>query len=108
MNVKITPAKLSGKINAIPSKSHAHRVLIAQKLSQLQGNETPDAIDIPSFSEDIKATKNCLVQMDKEMPFLDCKESGSTLRFMIPVAMALKNEAVFIGSGKLPERPISP
>ena len=39
---------------------------------------------------------------------LDCGESGSTLRFMLPVAMALKEEAVFLGSGKLPDRPISP
>jgi len=104
----IRPGKLLGTIDAMPSKSHAHRVLIAQKLAQLQGQKKEDALAIPSFSEDIDATKNCLVQLDKEMPFLDCKESGSTLRFMLPVAMALKEEAVFIGKGKLPERPISP
>ena len=108
MNVLITPSKLQGCIEAIPSKSHAHRVLIAQKLAQLQGQNKADRIDVPTFSEDIGATKNCLVQLDKEMPYLDCKESGSTLRFMLPVAMALKNEAVFIGTGKLPYRPISP
>ena len=108
MNVLITPSKLQGCIEAIPSKSHAHRVLIAQKLAQLQGQNKADRIDVPTFSEDIGATKNCLVQLDKEMPYLDCKESGSSLRFMLPVAMALKNEAVFIGTGKLPYRPISP
>lgn len=108
MNVLIKPGTLLGTIDAIPSKSHAHRVLIAQKLSQLQGQNPAGALDIPSFSEDIVATKNCLVQLDKKMPFLDCKESGSTLRFMLPVAMALKNEAVFIGTGKLPYRPLSP
>lgn len=108
MNIRITPKKLKGSIDAIPSKSHAHRVLIAQKLAQLQGQGKQDSLVIPTFSEDIGATKNCLIQMDKEMPFLDCKESGSTLRFMLPVAMALKDEAVFIGSGKLPYRPISP
>ncbi|MBR3787493.1 MAG: 3-phosphoshikimate 1-carboxyvinyltransferase [Firmicutes bacterium] len=108
MNVLIRPGKLLGTIDAMPSKSHAHRVLIAQKLAQLQGQRKEDALVIPSFSEDIDATKNCLVQLDKDMPFLDCKESGSTLRFMLPVAMALKDEAVFIGKGKLPERPISP
>lgn len=108
MNVLIRPGKLLGTIDAIPSKSHAHRVLIAQKLARLQGQQKADALEIPTFSDDIDATKNCLVQMDKEMPYLDCKESGSTLRFMLPVAMALKNEAVFIGSGKLPYRPISP
>lgn len=108
MNVLLKPSKLRGTLDAIPSKSHAHRILIAQKLAQLQGQQKPDNLVIPTFSEDIGATKNCLVQMDKDMPYLDCKESGSTLRFMLPVAMALKNEAVFIGSGKLPYRPISP
>lgn len=108
MNVTITPRKLNGTIDAIPSKSHAHRVLIAQKLAQLQGQRKADSLVIPTFSDDIAATKNCLVQLDKQMPYLDCKESGSTLRFMLPVAMALKNETVFIGSGKLPYRPISP
>lgn len=108
MKVLITPSKLKGSIEAIPSKSHAHRVLIAQKLAQLQGQNKTDSLDIPTFSEDIGATKNCLVQLDKSMPYLDCKESGSTLRFMLPVAMALKDEAVFIGTGKLPYRPVSP
>lgn len=108
MNVLLEPAKLQGTLDAIPSKSHAHRVLIAQKLAQLQGQKKADSLIIPTFSVDIDATKNCLVQMDKTMPFLDCHESGSTLRFMLPVAMALKDEAVFIGSGKLPDRPISP
>lgn len=107
MDVKIIPKKLSGTLAAPPSKSHAHRVLIAQKLARIQSGRDRD-FDIPSFSQDIEATKNCLVQLDKAMPYLDCKESGSTLRFMIPVAMALKDEAVFMGTGKLPERPISP
>ena len=108
MDILIQPAKLTGTIQAMPSKSHAHRLLIAQKLAQLQGHARNDTPDIPTFSDDIAATKNCLVQLDKEMPFLDCKESGSTLRFMLPVAMALKGEAVFIGTGKLPYRPLSP
>jgi len=108
MNLIINPRKLNGTIAAIPSKSHAHRVLIAQKLSQIQGQQIEDRLEIPTFSVDIDATKGCLAQLDKEMPYLDCKESGSTLRFMLPVAMALKTSAVFIGSGKLPYRPISP
>lgn len=108
MNILLEPSKLRGTLDAIPSKSHAHRILIAQKLAQLQGQQKSDSLIIPSFSEDIEATKNCLIQMDKGMPYLDCKESGSTLRFMLPVVMALKNEAVFIGAGKLPYRPISP
>ena len=71
MKVLITPSKLKGCIEAIPSKSHAHRVLIAQKLAQLQGQNKPDTLDIPTFSDDIGATKNCLVQLDKTMPYLD-------------------------------------
>lgn len=108
MNIKIIPKKLHGTISAMPSKSHAHRVLIAQKLAQLQGTEKREPLFIPDFSDDIKATKNCLTQLDKNKPYLDCKESGSTLRFLLPVAMAVKNHVTFMGSGKLPYRPISP
>ena len=108
MNIMITPAKLRGTLAAPPSKSHAHRVLIARKLAHIQAGSEQDSSEIPSFSQDIEATKNCLIQMDKAKPFLDCGESGSTLRFMLPVAMALKDEAVFMGTGKLPQRPISP
>lgn len=108
MNIKITPQQLNGTIEAIPSKSHAHRLLIAQKLAALQGSGQEDPLAIPTFSEDIDATKGCLAQLDEELPRFDCRESGSTIRFMIPVAMALKDEAVFAGSGKLPQRPLSP
>ncbi|HIU26663.1 MAG TPA: 3-phosphoshikimate 1-carboxyvinyltransferase [Candidatus Copromorpha excrementigallinarum] len=107
MNLEITPGKLHGTVDILPSKSHAHRLLIACRLAEAQGSPAaPETI--PSFSRDIEATKGCLAQLDKAMPFLDCGESGSTLRFMLPVAMALKDEACFIGSGRLPERPISP
>ncbi|MBQ0078293.1 MAG: 3-phosphoshikimate 1-carboxyvinyltransferase, partial [Eubacterium sp.] len=106
MKVTITPTKLSGTIEAIPSKSHAHRVLIALRLAQLAGGNI--SLQIPSFNKDIEATKACLAALDTDCPRLDCNESGSTIRFMIPVAMALKEEATFIGSGKLPQRPLSP
>lgn len=145
MDIKIIPKKLKGRLDALPSKSHAHRVLIAQKLARMQSAaaaETaiaggtagipyaavtngaaddhpgtagcspavPDAAgsEIPTFSKDIEATKDCLAQLDSETPVLNCIESGSTMRFMLPVAMALRDEAVFIGTGKLPSRPISP
>ena len=104
----ITPTKLQGTIKAIPSKSHAHRVLIAQKLAQLGEQKKANPLAIPSFSKDIEATKSCLSQLDLDNPRLNCGESGSTIRFMIPVTMALKSEATFIGSGKLPVRPLSP
>lgn len=108
MKAEIIPGRLHGVIPAIPSKSHAHRVLIAQKLARIQGQEKADALEIPTFSEDIEATKECLTGLEEEVPRLNCHESGSTLRFLIPVAMALKSEAVFEGAGKLPGRPVSP
>lgn len=113
MDIKIIPRKLKGRLDALPSKSHAHRVLIAQKLARMQNGEAVNAdnahgSEIPTFSKDIEATKNCLAQLDSGSPRLNCIESGSTMRFMLPVAMALRDEAVFIGTGKLPSRPISP
>lgn len=108
MKVKITPQQLNGTIEAIPSKSHAHRILIAQKLAAMQGGERDNSLQIPTFSEDIAATKGCLTQLAQDSPRFDCRQSGSTIRFMIPIAMALKGEAVFAGSGKLPQRPLSP
>ncbi|MBQ9707949.1 MAG: 3-phosphoshikimate 1-carboxyvinyltransferase [Firmicutes bacterium] len=116
MNVTILPSKLNGTIEAIPSKSHAHRILIAQKLAQLQGQEGSGAcggsdfgrLKIPTFSVDIEATKSCLRALSDASPVMDCHESGSTIRFMIPVTMALKETATFKGSGKLPQRPLSP
>ena len=113
MDIKIIPRKLKGRLDALPSKSHAHRVLIAQKLARMQNGEAVNADNahgsgIPTFSKDIEATKNCLAQLDSGSPRLNCIESGSTMRFMLPVAMALRDEAVFIGTGKLPSRPISP
>ena len=57
MKIKITPQQLNGTIEAIPSKSHAHRLLIAQKLASLQGCGQEIPLVIPTFSEDIDATK---------------------------------------------------
>ena len=103
MKVEITPGNLCGTVRAIASKSHAHRLLIAAALA---GGSTE--VDIRTTSKDIEATRECLAQLTDEIPVLDCGESGSTLRFMLPVTMAIKDEAVFMGSGRLPERPVSP
>ena len=108
MEIKITPRKLEGTIEAMPSKSHAHRLLIARKLSELQGCTLEGGVDIPAFSDDIEATMACISQLDKNTPYLECRESGSTLRFMLPVVMALKDSATFLGTGRLPDRPLSP
>lgn len=108
MNIKITPKPLKGSINAITSKSHAHRLLIASALCS-----EPCKVNISNMNEDIEATQNCLSLLTKisdsnALPILDCNESGSTLRFMLPIAMALSNKVIFLGAGRLPERPLSP
>lgn len=119
MNLSIKPAKLCGAIAAIPSKSDAHRLLI---LAALSGGET--RLVMPQRSEDIDATIRCLralgaqieivpdgvrvrgITKPAEDPLLDCGESGSTFRFLLPVAAALCERARFTGTGRLPERPI--
>ncbi|MBQ2967152.1 MAG: 3-phosphoshikimate 1-carboxyvinyltransferase [Clostridia bacterium] len=116
MNVTITPSQLFGTVNAIPSKSVAHRILICAALS----NEKTVVHNLFS-SKDILATKACLSALgcDFEEEFvipgkkkgsgvLNCCESGSTLRFMLPVALALGGEFSFEMAGRLPERPLSP
>lgn len=103
MKVEITPRALCGEVQAISSKSHAHRLLIAAALS-----DNPVEVSIRTTSQDIEATRSCLSQLNQEVPVLNCCESGSTLRFLLPVAMALKDEAIFLGCGRLPQRPLSP
>ncbi len=119
MIATISPAPLSGKIAAIASKSDAHRLLILAALSE---GET--RLQMEQRSEDIDATIQCLralgariellpdgvlVRGIEQIPahsLLDCGESGSTFRFLLPVAAALGAHATFTGTGRLPERPI--
>lgn len=121
MDIRITPSKLSGTIPAISSKSDAHRILIAAALAN---DET--VIKCNQTSKDIEATISCLnafgadiktdggnifvtpIKKAAETAELDCQESGSTLRFLLPVAGALSVNATFKGSGRLPSRPITP
>lgn len=103
MNIEIIPHTLVGSVDAVASKSHGHRLLIAAALAK-----RPTKVSIGTTSEDIEATRSCLKQLESSAPVLDCRESGSTLRFLLPVVMALKGEALFMGSGRLPKRPISP
>lgn len=120
MKAIITPASLGGTVNAIPSKSQAHRLLICAALSK-----NPSRISCPNLSRDIEATANCLralgakieyscgcfevqpIKESVEMPQLDCGESGSTLRFLLPVVCALGKGARIKMHGRLPERPIA-
>lgn len=97
---------LSGKFTAPPSKSIAHRLMIATALA----DGSPEDVLIPgNASQDIATTRSCLhALLSSDTPTLDCGESGSTLRFLLPVASALGKQATFIGRGRLPERPLGP
>lgn len=119
MDVKVYPSPINGTVPAIPSKSDVHRLLICAALS-----DGKTEIYCPAVSEDIMATAHCLNALGAEIeyrcgtfyvtpiikvsdsPLLDCGESGSTLRFMLPVAAALSENSAFTGHGRLPDRPI--
>ncbi len=121
MVVTIVPKKLKGEVSVPPSKSVAHRLVIAAALSK-----GTSRVENLSFSKDITATVNAMrslgAQIDingstavikgidtpPEKAVIDCCESGSTLRFLIPVVCALGVETTFLGQGKLPQRPITP
>lgn len=100
MDIKITPSHIEGTICAPPSKSHAHRLMVALALS---GHEIPESF---CTSEDTAATRSALSELhDGGKP--DCSESGTTLRFLLPIAAALGVNVTFTGHGRLPERPMS-
>ena len=98
--VKLKPASFVGEITVPPSKSAAHRALICSFLS---GGGIVNGI---ISSDDMKATRNAVNALRNGYNEIDCIESGSTLRFMLPIAAALGREVTFTGKGKLPERPI--
>ena len=127
MDLTIHPHPLAGATRAIASKSLAHRALILAALC-------PQMTDIlcPTNSDDIDATVGCLEALGaritrtsagfrvrpipreggrlrpKEVVLLDCRESASTLRFMLPLACALGVDATLDGQGRLAERPLLP
>lgn len=112
---------LSGEIPAIASKSYAHRLLMAAALA-----DRPTTVRCATVSDDILATARVLTAMGASVertdegfvvepistcpvgPTLDCGESGTTERFILPIACALGLDAAVTGSGRLPERPLSP
>lgn len=100
MDIMITPGKLRGSLEAPPSKSHAHRLMTATALA---GGKISESL---CTSEDTRATFRCLNELH-DGGVLDCGESGTTLRFLLPVAAALGINARFVGRGRLPERPMS-
>lgn len=121
MDIVITPKKLIGSVAVIPSKSQAHRVLICSAFA-----DKATEIICPVTNRDIQATVSCLnalgatitetangyrvlpIQRIPKTAILDCAESGSTLRFMLPIVGALGVDARFKLSGRLSERPLSP
>lgn len=121
MLTTIKKSRLSGSLIAPPSKSFAHRYLIASALSVDES-----IISNINFSDDIIATLNCIHAYGKMAnrdfenlkvlfykdftknfdPTFDCKESGTTLRFFFPIALEKYDKATFIGSERLIERGI--
>lgn len=119
-DICVKPAKLSGKVTAPPSKSDVHRAVICAALSGGVCKIAP-----VELSNDIKATISCVrslgaetrlkdnvLEVDasgfllKKTAALNCIESGSTLRFFVPIAAAGGIEAEFTGSGSLNSRPV--
>ena len=106
MNLTIMPALLSGTVTPPPSKSQAHRYLIAAALAG-EGSVIENLAD----SQDIQATRWCMKTMmtsGRRIAEFNCMESGSTLRFLIPIALALRGGGRFTGHGRLMERPQQP
>ncbi|HIS78663.1 MAG TPA: 3-phosphoshikimate 1-carboxyvinyltransferase, partial [Candidatus Caccousia stercoris] len=123
--VTLLPGRLNGCVDAPPSKSAAHRAILCAALAALSSpGETESILSPLALSDDIRATlcaahalgvravlENgvCTVSAGTRPTgtvSLDCGESGSTLRFLIPIAAALGIPAVFTGHGRLPDRPI--
>jgi len=121
MDITIQPGALCGSVPAIPSKSHAHRLLICAAFADGESE-----LICPETNQDIEATAQCLNSLGadicrtkegykvipiRKLPpsaMLHCRESGSTLRFMLPIAGALGVDTVFNMEGRLPQRPLSP
>ena len=121
MDLTIIPRPLRGDITVIPSKSQAHRLLICAAFA-----DGPTDLICPDTNRDIEATVDCLnalgasirrtdsgyciipVERAPETTTLNCCESGSTLRFILPIVGALGVDAIFQMAGRLPQRPLSP
>ena len=120
MNIVIEKSELVGEVNVIASKSYAHRILICSAFC----NSPTIIYNLPT-SQDILATKNCLKELGcvfeeknycKVYPIsqkvnnatLNVGESGSSLRFLLPIASAIGGEFTFVGTEKLMSRPSLP
>lgn len=120
MDIKIIPGKLSGSVVIPPSKSLSHRALICAALA-----DGESLVSNVMLSQDIAATIEALeaigarfvkdgdtvavqgIRTPPRQADIRCRESGSTLRFLVPLAAALGVEATFHGEGRLPSRPLA-
>ncbi len=109
MDIMLDNRKLSGSVNVIPSKSYAHRILLGASLAGLTGGGKTGIL-LENDSEDIRATKRVIAGLQGREEVLDCGESGTTLRFMVPVcaALGMQTETRFTGHGRLMQRPMEP
>ena len=122
MKVKVTPSKVSGNIKIPASKSMAHRALICASLS-----DGTSIVSNVTNSKDIEATVGCMKALGAKIKQLDettyevigtnlfkqegnitcnANESGSTLRFLIPLAVCTNAKVKFLGQGRLLQRPL--
>ena len=123
-DLKIYPSKLKGEVKIPPSKSMAHRAIICAALSD--GLCIIENID---YSDDIIATIDAMNSLGakivkhkdyievigvygsnekaQETRVIDCNESGSTLRFLVPISLLFKGSSKFIGRGNLGKRPLT-
>ena len=122
MNVKLTAGNIGGKVEILSSKSELHRLLILSALA-----DKPTTISYSGIlSKDVCATISCLSELGSQItvqkdaiivnplvktnakPTLDCGESGSTLRFILPLVCALGVDCKICVQGRLSQRPLSP
>ena len=123
-NLKIYPTKLRGRVKIPPSKSIAHRAIICASLSdKICKIENIDyADDIIATIEGMKALGASIVKYDdyleivgiyksnkenNEFRIINCNESGSTLRFLVPISMLFSGKSKFVGKGNLGKRPLT-
>lgn len=120
MKVLIAPSVAKGTVNAPCSKSYAHRLLIAAALS-----DGTSVIENVELNEDITATIKCLQELGANIQYCDhtitvegiktwdnnverslfCNESGSTMRFLVPLSFVFSSKTIFTGAGRLMDRP---
>lgn len=121
MDIKIIPKELFGEVKAIPSKSVLHRALILASVSQ---NQTIKLLNVDMISDDVFATIGCLKELGANIEiegnsiyvssidkisdeiYIDCKESGTTLRLLLPLLSKFSKKTIVSCKGNLRNRPI--